>query len=65
MSPTPTLSGYRRLHVIVGDSNMSEYAHILENRSDQHPAADVGRPIGGVERHDPGQPDPGYPGNQP
>jgi len=29
-NPTPTPSSYRRLHVIVGDSNMSEYATFLK-----------------------------------
>ena len=29
-SPTPTPSSYRRLHVIVGDSNMSEYTNFLK-----------------------------------
>ena len=55
---------YRRLHVIVGDSSMSETTTMLKvGSTDLHPADDRGRrPDAG---HGAGEPDPGDPGDQP
>ena len=56
---------YRRLHVIVGDSNMSEYATFLKVGDDGDPAADARGPQRRPARHDPREPDPGHPRDQP
>ena len=51
---------YRRLHVIVGDSNMNEVTTLLKVGTRRHRAAhDRGRR--GDARPDPGEPDPGHP----
>ena len=55
---------YRRLHVIVGDSNMSEVTTLLKVGSARPGAADD-RGRGAVPRLHPGQPDPGDPRDQP
>ena len=55
---------YRRLHVIVGDSNMAETDDVAQGRLDRPRAADDR----GRRRHarpDPGEPDPGHPRDQP
>ena len=55
---------YRRLHVIVGDSNMSETTTMLKVGSARPgPAAHRGR--GGHAGHDPREPDPSDPRDQP
>ncbi len=56
---------YRRLHVIVGDSNMSEYATFLKVGATSDPAADARGAERGAARHDPREPDPGHPRDQP
>ena len=56
---------FRRLHVIVGDSNMSEYATFLKVGVDEHPVAHARGPGHGPARPDPGEPDPGHPRDQP
>ena len=56
---------YRRLHVIVGDSNMSEYATFLKVGATIDPAAHARGPVGRAPRHDPREPDPGHPRDQP
>ncbi len=55
---------YRRLHVIVGDSNMSEYATFLKVGATSLLLHARG-PVGGAAGHDPREPDPGHPGDQP
>ena len=55
---------YRRLHVIVGDSNMSETTALLKvGHGGPDPADDRGR--GDHARHADGEPDPQHPGNLP
>ncbi len=56
---------FRRLHVIVGDSNMSEYATFLKVGATVDPAAHARRPQRRPARHDPREPDPGHPRDQP
>ena len=56
---------YRRLHVIVGDSNMSEYATFLKVGATVDPAAHARGPERGAARHDAREPDPGHPRDQP
>ena len=56
---------YRRLHVIVGDSNMSEYATFLKVGATVDPAAHARGPAAGAARHDAREPDPGHPRDQP
>ena len=55
---------FRRLHVIVGDSNMSETTTLLKVGADRPGAADD-RGRRGDARPDPGEPDPGDPRGQP
>ena len=55
---------YRRLHVIVGDSNMSEVTTLLKVGVGA-PGAGDDRGRGAVPRLHPGQPDPGHPRDQP
>ena len=55
---------YRRLHVIVGDSNMSEVTTLLKVGS-AHPGAGDDRGRRPVPRLHPRQPDPGDPRDQP
>ena len=55
---------FRRLHVIVGDSNMSETTTLLKVGVDRPGAADD-RGRHGDARPDPGEPDPGDPRGQP
>ena len=56
---------YRRLHVIVGDSNMSEYTTFLKVGAAGVHAADARGPQRRAARHDAGEPDPGDPRDQP
>ena len=56
---------YRRLHVIVGDSNMSEYATFLKVGRHVDPAADARGPEPGAPRPHAREPDPGHPRDQP
>ena len=56
---------YRRLHVIVGDSNMSEYATFLKVGATVDPAADARGPVVRAAGHDAREPDPGHPRDQP
>jgi proteasome accessory factor A len=56
---------YRRLHVIVGDSNMSEYATFLKVGATCDPAAHARGPNVVPARHDPREPHPGHPRDQP
>ena len=55
---------YRRLHVIVGDSNMSETTTLLKVGSAELVLRliEAGVPDAGLQ---PGQPDPGHPGHEP
>ena len=55
---------YRRLHVIVGDSNMSEYTTFLKVGA-ARACCGCSRTAGRAPRHDSGEPDPGDPRDQP
>ena len=55
---------YRRLHVIVGDSNMSEYTDVRQGRCGRVHAADARGRQRRVARHDAGEPDQGDPRDQ-
>jgi proteasome accessory factor A len=55
---------YRRLHVIVGDSNMSEYTTFLKVGATACCCA-CSRTRRRAARHDAGEPDPGHPRDQP
>ena len=55
---------YRRLHVIVGDSNMNECDHDAQGRFSR-PGAAHDRARRDVPRPDAGEPDPGHPRDQP
>ena len=63
-SRTPTPSSYRRLHVIVGDSNMSETTTMLKVGVGRPRAADDRGGRGHARPHA-GEPDPGDPRDQP
>ncbi len=52
---------YRRLHVIVGDSNMGEYPTFLKTGRHLDPPAHAGGSGGRAAGHDAGEPDPGDP----
>ena len=56
---------YRRLHVIVGDSNMSEYSTFVKVGSAAVHVAHARRPSRGAPRHDAGEPDQGDSRDQP
>ena len=56
---------FRRLHVIVGDSNMSEYTTFLKVGACALMLRMLEDPPGGAARHDPGEPDQGHPRDQP
>ena len=56
---------FRRLHVIVGDSNMSEYTNFLKIGTSLDRAADARGGQGRLARPDAGEPDPGHPGDLP
>ena len=56
---------FRRLHVIVGDSNMSEYATFLKVGATSILLRMLEDSVDGAARPDPGEPDPGHPGDQP
>ena len=56
---------FRRLHVIVGDSNMSEYATFLKVGATSILLAHARGPGRGPAGHDPGEPHPGHPRDQP
>ena len=56
---------FRRLHVIVGDSNMSEYATFLKVGATSILLRMLEDPPDGAAGHDPGEPDPGHPRDQP
>ena len=55
---------YRRLHVIVGDSNMNEVTDAAQGRQRRHRAADDRGRRTDARPH-PGEPDPGHPRGQP
>ncbi len=55
---------YRRLHVIVGDSNMSRVVGVPQGRG-HRPGPGHGRGGHRPARPDPGEPDPGHPGDLP
>ena len=56
---------FRRLHVIVGDSNMSEYTTFLKIGDDVDHAADARGGLAPVARPHAREPDPGHPRDQP
>ena len=56
---------YRRLHVIVGDSNMSEYATFLKVGATSILLRMLEDPSRRAARHDAREPDPGHPRDQP
>ena len=56
---------FRRLHVIVGDSNMSEYATFLKIGATSIVLRMLEDPSTVHARPDPGEPDPGHPRDQP
>ena len=56
---------YRRLHVIVGDSNMSEYTTFVKVGVGGVHAAHAGGPVGRAARHDAREPHPRHPRHQP
>ncbi len=56
---------FRRLHVIVGDSNMSEYATFLKIGTTSHPAGHARGLLDRAARPHPGEPHPGHPRDQP
>ena len=56
---------YRRLHVIVGDSNMSEYATFLKVGACRDPAAHARGALDRAARHDAREPHPRHPRDQP
>ena len=56
---------YRRLHVIVGDSNMSEYATFLKVGATSLLLRMLERTQRAAAGHDPREPHPGHPRDQP
>ena len=56
---------YRRLHVIVGRLEHERVRHLPQGGRDEHPAAHARGPRHGAARHDPREPDPGHPRDQP